>query len=133
MAQFYFELDLVARPYVYLNTQIEPKRHEFQHMQVSAVPDGYIVEVPSSYLEALAEHIAIQGDDPSTNRFHVNYRRSQLPFMPGKSLNEHYMYCQDASQRMGSLAPVWQAADSPAGEESPARQVSAPGIKAEAT
>ena len=122
MAQFYFELDLVSRPYVYQNTQIVPKRHEFKHMRLSAVPDGYIVEIPSSHLEYLFERIAIQnvgGGDRSTNRFRVNYRRSQLPFMPGKSLNEHFMYCQDASQRMTSLAPVWQAANSPARVESP--------------
>ena len=127
MAQFYFELDLVTRPYVYQNTQIAPKRHEFKHMRLSAAPDGYTVEIPSSHLESLFERIPIQGNDQSTNRFHVNYRRSQLPFMPGKSLNEHFMYCQDASQRMGSLAPVWQAAaNSPARRESLAQQISAP-------
>jgi radical SAM superfamily enzyme YgiQ (UPF0313 family) len=126
MAQFYFELDLVTRPYVYQNTQIVPKPHEFKHMWLSAAPDGYIVEIPSSqHLESLFEHIPIQGNDRSTNRFQVNYRRSQLPFMPGKSLNEHFMYCQDASQRMGSLAPVWQAANSLAGGESLAQQISA--------
>ena len=126
MAQFYFELDLVTRPYVYQNTQIVPKPHEFKHMRLSAAPDGYIVEIPSSqHLESLFEHIPIQGNDRSTNRFQVNYRRSQLPFMPGKSLNEHFMYCQDASQRMGSLAPVWQAANSLAVGESLAQQIPA--------
>lgn len=109
LAQFYFELDLVNRPYVYQNTRITPKRHEFIHLRnVSATPDGYVLEVPTRYLEHLNGYVALQSDG-ATNRFELNHRRAQLPFMPSKSLNEHFMYCQDASQRMGNLAPVWQA------------------------
>jgi radical SAM superfamily enzyme YgiQ (UPF0313 family) len=109
LTQFHFELDLVNRPYVYQNTPIIPKRYEFKRMSVTAAPDGYVVEIPSKYLDYLYEHVTVKGGDRATNSFFVNHRRQQLPFMPGKSLNEHFMYCQDASQRMRSLAPVWEA------------------------
>ncbi len=108
MVQFLFELDLINRPYVYQNTRIAPKRHQFKHMNVSTTPDGYVVEIPSEHLECLHANVVIQGDDKPGNRFELKHRRSPLPFMPGKSLNEHYMYCQDASQRMRGLMPIWQ-------------------------
>lgn len=108
IAQFFFEIDLVNRPYIYQNTQIAPKRYEFKHIKVHAVTDGYIVEVPSHYLKYLTDSGVVQEDDRPTNRFRVNHRLSQLPFMLGKSLNEHYVYCHDASQRMQNLMPVWQ-------------------------
>jgi tRNA A37 methylthiotransferase MiaB len=110
MAQFFFELDLVNRPYVYSNTRIGAKRYKFKHINVSVTPDGYIVEVPSEYLECLYTTRIVHGDDGDepTNCFELKHRLSQLPFMPGKSLNEHFMYCQDASQRMRTLVPMWQ-------------------------
>lgn len=107
---FLFELDLVNRPYVYQNIRIVPKRHEFKYLNVTTTQDGYIVEIPSHYLECLRANVVIREDDKLGNRFEVNHRQSPLPFMPGKSLNEHYMYCQDASQRMRTLMPVWQKA-----------------------
>jgi hypothetical protein len=111
MARFFFEVDLLNRPYIYRNTPITPKRHEFTELRVSDVlAGGYLVDIPSQYVESLREYIAPEGDNLSMNRFVVNYRRSQLPLVPRKSLHEHYVYCFDMSQRMKSLLPVWRAA-----------------------
>lgn len=108
MAQFLFEVDLVNRPYVYRNTRILPKRHQFKYLNVSTTTDSYIVDVPQAFMKGFSENVAVQGDDSSTNRFELKHRRTQLPFMPRKSLNEHFVYCQDASQRMRTLTPLWE-------------------------
>ena len=123
-ARFCFEVDLVNRPYVYRNTKIVPKRHRFELLRVSVTPDAYLVEVPPEHLEILRASIPLKANDPSATRFEVNHRRSQLPFMPKKSLEEHYSYCQDVSQRMGSLLPVW-GEPARAGK---ARMAASPGI-----
>lgn len=108
MAQFFFEVDVLNRPYVYHNTKILPKRHQFKHLSVRDNPNSYIVDVPSTCLESLHSNVAIQGEDTSANCFELKHRRSQMPFMPAKSLVENFMYCQDASQRVRSLTPIWQ-------------------------
>jgi radical SAM superfamily enzyme YgiQ (UPF0313 family) len=114
VAQFLFEVDLMNRPYVYRNTPILPKGHQFKHLSVNVTPDSYIVEVPPSLMKELSKTVAVQGGEIISNRFELKHRRSQLPFMPRKSLNEHFVYCQDASQRMRTLTPLWEKASTPA-------------------
>jgi hypothetical protein len=108
-ARFFFEIDLVNRPYVYKNTKIVPKPHRFTRLrEVTVTPEGYVVEIPPEHAGALGEYLSLQGGATSATRFEVIHRRSQLPYMPAKSLQEHYSYCQDVSQRMGSLLPIWR-------------------------
>jgi hypothetical protein len=110
LAQFFFEVDLIHRPYIYSNTPISAKRHRFAHLRVlNILPGGYLVEIPSIYIGRLREHLN-QLQNGSTNRFEVIHKRSQLPFMWAKSLHEHFMYCQDMSQRMMTLLPEWREA-----------------------
>lgn len=108
MAQFFFEVDLLNRPYVYSNTRILPKRPRFQHLKVNIARDGYTVEVPPNLLNSLSENLGVHSDAASTNHFEVKHRRSQLPFMASKSLNEHFIYCQDVAQRVRILTPLWK-------------------------
>jgi len=108
VAQFCFEVDLLNRPYIYQNTQILQKRRRFRHIKVSVAPDGYTVEIPPAYVEKLHGNVTLQAETPAATRFKIRHRGAQLPFMPSKSLNDHYMYCQDASQRIRTLTPVWQ-------------------------
>ena len=108
IARFLFELDLVSRPYVYSNTPFLPKQHEFRHMKVTVTAEGYIVEIERAYIECLRTNVQIEGDAQST-RFELRHRLSQLPFMPGKALNEQFLHTQDAAQRMRSLVPVWRS------------------------
>ncbi|MFO0756781.1 MAG: cobalamin-dependent protein [Byssovorax sp.] len=115
VARFFFEVDLVNRPYVYRNTKIVPKKHKLEKLKVlSVTPSSYMVEVPAEHLPALREYLGMPESESRVTRFEVSYRRSQMPFMPNKSLGEHYSYCQDVSQRMGSLLPVWKEAGRPA-------------------
>lgn len=109
MAQFLFEVDIINRPYIYRNTPIVAKRRKFMHLRVlDTFPKGYLVELPSEYLESLREQILPLPVTQSTSCCEVNHRRSQLPFMLAKSLHEHFMYCQDMSQRMMSFLPTWR-------------------------
>lgn len=108
VARLSFELDLVNRPYVYSNTRIAVNRYEFTQLRVTPTPRGYVVDVPPQYLGHLHEHVSVQGDDRSATRFELTHKRAQLPFMPAKSLDEHYVYCHDCTQRMGPLMPIWQ-------------------------
>jgi radical SAM superfamily enzyme YgiQ (UPF0313 family) len=110
LARFFFEVDLIHRPYIYKNTLIIAKQYLFEHLRVSSVTaDGYLIDVPTEYLNHLLDHL---GSPPregvAVNRFEVNHRRSQLPLMPSKSLHEHFIYCQDMLQRMGALLPAWR-------------------------
>jgi radical SAM superfamily enzyme YgiQ (UPF0313 family) len=109
LARFFFEMDLIHRPYIYNNTPITAKRHRFEHLRVTGVTaNGYVVDIPTEYLKYLRDHPGYpRGEGAAVNRFEVNHRRSQLPFMRSKSLHEHFMYCQDMSQRMTTVLPVW--------------------------
>ncbi|MFO0756783.1 MAG: cobalamin-dependent protein [Byssovorax sp.] len=108
-ARFYFEVDLLNRPYPYRNSKILPKKYKFERLKsVSVTPEGYMVEINPDDLPLLEEYIKLQGAEPGSTRFEVNHRRTQLPYMPSKSLKEHYSYCQDLSQRMGGLLPIWR-------------------------
>ena len=66
VAQFLFEVDLINRPYIYKDTPIHAKPHDFRQLRVSGIaPDGYAVEIAPQYLSHLREHLALGGDDPS--------------------------------------------------------------------
>jgi radical SAM superfamily enzyme YgiQ (UPF0313 family) len=110
LARFYFEVDLLNRLHIYRNTPVAPKRRRFSELSVSNVlPTGYVVDVPSRYLENLREYIAVEEDERSANCFTVNYRRMQLPFGPYKTRDEHFHYCFDMLQRTRDLTPTWRA------------------------
>jgi tRNA A37 methylthiotransferase MiaB len=114
LAQFFFEVDLLNRPYVYQNTPITPKRYNFTKLDVRDVhAEGYVVDIPSQYIDRLREYITIEEGHQSTNRFSVDHRRSQLPFIPSKSIREHVTYCFDISQKMKHILPIWRAYDTP--------------------
>jgi radical SAM superfamily enzyme YgiQ (UPF0313 family) len=110
LARFFFEVDLIHRPYIYDNTPITAKRHRFEHLRVIDVTaSGYIVDIPTEYLKHLRGHIGHPlREDAAVNRFEVNHRRSQLPFMHSKPLHENFRYCKDMSQRTTAFLPVWR-------------------------
>ena len=44
----------------------------------------------------------------SKNRLEVSHKRVQQPTMKNRILREHHSYCEDMSQRMPSLMPLWR-------------------------
>jgi radical SAM superfamily enzyme YgiQ (UPF0313 family) len=115
LAQFFFEVDLIHRPYVYRNTPISAKRRRFQHLRVVQVHSkGYVIEVPAPYSGHLREYLGLSATNEQVDRFEVIHRRSQLPFNPSKSLFDHFLYCQDMSQKMATVLPTWREVSSSA-------------------
>lgn len=112
-ARLFFEVDLINRPYVYNNTPIVSKKHHFTHLRVNgATKRGYAVAIPDEHREVFRRHAAertLEAGDACA--FEVDHRRSQLPFMPSKSLHEHYAYCHDKSHHMNTYLPLWRKAD----------------------
>jgi radical SAM superfamily enzyme YgiQ (UPF0313 family) len=103
-----FEMDLLNRPYVYRNTPITAKQHRFEQLTLKEVlPDGYLVELPSSARALVGDLIRLEATDG--NVFHVNHRRAPVGFNPKKSLGENLYYASDASTKMRSLSPEWKA------------------------
>jgi hypothetical protein len=108
VAQVLFEIDVINRPYVYRSTPIVAKQGRFRHLGVEVLPQGYRIDVPIAYAAYLEEFLNVSRLDGQSTRFDVGHRRSQMPFMPRKSLHEHFMYCQDVAHRMRELVPVWR-------------------------
>lgn len=107
-AQCLFEVDLLNRPYIYLNTSLGITPYQFVHLRiVEKTRGGYLVEAPLEFVAILNEYLSLE-ESAGISLFEVNYRRSQLPFMRRKSMYEHFLYCQDASQRIGHMLPSWR-------------------------
>jgi radical SAM superfamily enzyme YgiQ (UPF0313 family) len=107
-ARFLFEVDLLNRPYAYLG-RVAPKKHKFEQLRVVGTSqEGYMVEIPNEHLDLLKEYISVQTIPGSKNRFEVNHKRVQQPAMKNRILREHHSYCEDMSQRMPSLMPLWR-------------------------
>lgn len=109
VAQCMFEIDTVNRPYIYYNTPIRTKGFEYSHLIVVPVEGGYLVEVPAEYAALIRGYLSVDGDYESTRDFEADHRRAQLPLMPRKSPHENFVYCQDMTQRMRDIVPVWRA------------------------
>ncbi|MGH9349856.1 MAG: B12-binding domain-containing radical SAM protein [Vicinamibacterales bacterium] len=112
MTRVCFEVDLLNRPYIYSNTPVVAKRHRFEQLaNVTVLDRSYFVDLPPKYIDAVCELMKAETGHRPSNRFEVSHQRAQIPLMRGKSLREHFMYCQDMSQRVRTLVPVWQPAD----------------------
>lgn len=108
-AQFLFEVDLVNRPYVYSNTRIASGPAQFAQLQLIEVrSDSCTIDVPREHIALFREYMGLPTGEGQATRFDVRYRGAQLPFMPSKSLEEHYSYCQDMLHRIRVLLPIWQ-------------------------
>lgn len=108
-ARFLFEVDLLNRPYIYRNSPITPKTHQFTELSVlRTLPGGYQVVIPPARMSLLRD--ALQLGSEAGNEFILNHRRTQLPFIARKSIHEHYVYCFDMSQRVKSILPLWEPA-----------------------
>jgi hypothetical protein len=107
--RFLFELDLLDRPCVYANTPIVDYAGMLESIRlISTDSSSRIVDVPERFEARARRELDLAGSG-GIRRLHVRYRTTQFPYMPGKSLNEHYSYCQDKLHTMRSILPVWTA------------------------
>ncbi len=97
------DLDLLRRPYVYANTPLGKKDLRVLSL-VSADKRGVVVSVPAAHRAEVAD---LLGATEQGSRWSIRYRRGQVPFMRGKSLDDNYGYCQDRLHKIRDMLPIW--------------------------
>ena len=110
-ARFFFEIDMLNRPFLYSNTPLKKPKYPLQHVNVLETSDrSYLVDIPSQYALLLGEII---GKKELGNMiedryvFRVDHKRIQYPFMPAQSLKDTADYCYGMIMRISRVLPVW--------------------------
>jgi radical SAM superfamily enzyme YgiQ (UPF0313 family) len=110
-AQAMFEIDLINKPYVYSNTAIEESYRHFRHLKIQGMARrGYVVEVPEKYLPSFRELVDPK-EVPSRrgNRFLIDHKRMQYPFMKLRGLDHNAGYCHGMINRIEDIMPIWSS------------------------
>ncbi|MFI7533757.1 radical SAM protein [Streptosporangium sp. NPDC049376] len=105
-----FELDLVARPYVYREAVSAPAVPLSQVRIVDRDRYRLVVDLPEAAVGALAEAGFVEGaTDPG--RYVVDHRgRRKMPYPRHRSLEHNAAYCQAMMNRLRDILPSWRAA-----------------------
>lgn len=102
-----FELDLVARPYIYAEEPRLP-RHAFEAIELRRDGSATAVELPPAVAELVTE-LDLAGGDPTggaVRRFRIEHRADRkLAYMPQRSLEHNASYCQGMILRLRDLLP----------------------------
>ncbi|MFG2957402.1 B12-binding domain-containing radical SAM protein [Streptomyces sp. NPDC048291] len=112
MARQAFEMDLIARPYIYREPVSVP-RYEFTEITVHGLGDAetFIVDVSPELAGLLAEREMLDADaltDAGSGRvtLHVNHHaRQKMPYMPQRSLEHNANYCHGTVLRFREILP----------------------------
>ena len=107
--RFLFELDLLAKPYIYRNTPMADVGGKLEMIQMlSQQKNSVVVRMPPEYYDLAKQKVGFQNGtgNPSLK---IQYIASQFPFMKAKSLDDNYAYCNDKLHKMGSILPTWTA------------------------
>lgn len=101
-----FELDLIARPYIYAETARVPD-HRFEAISVTTGEGSTVtVEVPDAVAELLAE-LDLGDHERAPRRFRIHHTPDRkLAFMPQRSLEHNASYCQGMVLRLRDLLPL---------------------------
>ena len=106
--RFLFELDLLNRPYVYLNTRIAVPRHLSLVSILGEDAGGFRVLVPPSYYAEACRLLMLDQEDGVARPLSVQYRTTQYPYMKGKDFEQNFLYCNEKLHKMNSVLPVWK-------------------------
>ena len=107
-ARAMFELDLVARPYVYREGSTLPD-HEFTELRVDLRDDGAVeIDGPAAITDVLrALDVAPDlGDGPVLMRHPF---RRKLPFRAGQPLDDNIAYCQGMTVHLRMMLPEFSS------------------------
>jgi radical SAM superfamily enzyme YgiQ (UPF0313 family) len=103
------ELDLLNRPYVFSTTPIQ--RQSVQLLSVVWTNGKKrLVRVPPAHRRLVGALLGV--GELEGGYVTVDYGKSQMPFMQGKSLEDNLSYCQDRLLKMKSVLPTWSVATS---------------------
>lgn len=108
--RFLFEVDLLSRPHVYLNTPVADISSRLEMIRIVSVEEGgYVLEMPESRFETVKNLFDLDLD-ASRPCVRVNYQNNQqYPFMEGKSMEDNWQYCNDQIHKMASIVPAWSS------------------------
>jgi putative methyltransferase len=104
-----FELDLVARPYVYREAVSAPSV-PLSHLRIlSQERYQLVLELPSDAVEILTSFEAVQDiPDVDPARLRVNHMgRRKMPYPRQRSLDHNAAYCQAMMNRLRDILPSW--------------------------
>jgi hypothetical protein len=106
-----FELDLVSRPYIY----VEPVRmpvYDFEHLAPRPVGKHTLsVARPALLAEAAGSSLALEGADGAGRLLVEHAPTRKLPVMARRSLNHNLSYCQGMILRLRELLPSYRPAE----------------------
>ena len=105
--RFLFELDLVAKPYIYRNTPMSNLEDKLEIIRMrSPGKGGVVVRMPPEHYALAKHHVGFE-NGTGNPALKVQYITSQFPYMKAKSLDDNYAYCNDKLHKMGSILPAW--------------------------
>jgi radical SAM superfamily enzyme YgiQ (UPF0313 family) len=113
LAREMFEVDLVARPYIYRENVRLPKVG-FDEIEVRLLedePEVFEIDVTAEATRVIAELEPSVGGVSSAGdvTFRIDHRgRQKMPYMARRSLEHNANYCQGVVLRMREVLPGWQ-------------------------
>jgi putative methyltransferase len=106
-----FELDILARPFIYRGTVRSARIELAELMLVENSADAFSVRIPAALADLLTRDgvasplSSTSGDSPSV--LHVHHASgSKLRYQPKRSLEHNASYCQAMVERVRELVPV---------------------------
>ncbi|MGV9316241.1 B12-binding domain-containing radical SAM protein [Streptomyces sp. NPDC003691] len=126
MARQAFEMDLIARPYIYREPVSVPD-YGFEEITVRGLGDAetFVVEVSAELARLLTDREMLEAGaqgDPVSGRvvLRVNHHaRQKMPYMPQRSLEHNANYCHGTVLRFREILPFVEA-DAPGAGTAPA-------------
>ncbi|MDT0616052.1 B12-binding domain-containing radical SAM protein [Streptomyces lancefieldiae] len=112
MARQAFEMDLIARPYIYREVVRVPD-YEFSEITVHGLadPESFVVEVSAELARLLTEREVLDADawgEAESGRvtLRINHHaRQKMPYMPQRSLEHNANYCHGTVLRFREILP----------------------------
>ena len=107
----FFELDVLNMPCVYSNTHVSHPEGFFRVLRVSKYSEvEWAIEVPVEVSSASVALRYATGSEGSYSRFSLSYRRTQLPYMPGRGTVHNSNNVVAALEALRTIMPVWSSA-----------------------
>lgn len=104
-----FEFDLLSRPYIYSNTPLEDHRNQLEQVcLIDSESRRYTVAVPSAWHESLAEAFKMELAGSAGDRFQVDHKRLQYPYMATQGIEHNANYCFGMIEKVQNIVPVWR-------------------------
>ncbi|MFD0307863.1 B12-binding domain-containing radical SAM protein [Streptomyces sp. NPDC127119] len=114
MARQAFEMDLLARAYIYREPVRTPD-YAFEEVVLRGQPDpkGFLVEVSPELARLLVARELLPDVDEESGRItlHIDHRgRQKMPYQPQRSLEHNANYCQGMVLRFREILPTIKVA-----------------------